>query len=334
MGVLVQMMRYIKRFVAGMLLCLLSLFVLGFGLCVITAAVEEYVFPWVMSFPPSQVTVLDNPSAVAPALEGRVVEVHNAPVQCDTMPEDESFGVCTRAVFMRRHWNKEFGNRRLIPDKVGNFEMMWSAATPEFRVGPYRAIGKQAQDLLHADILPVSISRIPDALRPYHQATEPPSFQLPEHGVLSPVYYGVPDGARISYIGRQIDGALLVDDEVNNVVYWRWWWQLDDEAAEEARFGLLKAAFFLWGAYVILLVAVWMGNRGVQMAFGGWRLFGVSSGWPAMVLLAGASGLILLAEIRSRTPFYDTEPWEYGIGITLLCILVVLGMVRRKPVAS
>lgn len=77
-----------------------------------------------------------------------------------------------------------------------------------------------------------------------------------------------------------------------------------------------------------------MGNRGVQMAFGGWRLFGVSSGWPAMVLLAGASGLILLAEIRSRTPFYDTEPWEYGIGITLLCILVVLGMVRRKPVAS
>lgn len=326
MGVLVQMMRYIKRFVAGMLLSLLSLFVLGFGLCVITEAVEEYVFPWVMSFPPSQVTVLDNPAAVDPSLEGRVVEVHNAPVLCDTMPEDEAFGVSARAVFMRRHWNKEVGNRRLLPDKVGNFEMMWSAATPEFRVGPYRAIGKQAQDLLRADILPVSISRIPDALRPYHQATEPPSFQLPEHGV--------PDGARISYIGRQIDGALLVDDEVNNVVYWRWWWQLDDEAAEETRIGLLKAAFFLVGAYVILLVAVWMGNRGVQMAFGGWRLFGVSSGWPAMVLLAGASGLILLAEIRSRTPVHDTEPWEYGIGITLLCILVVLGMVRRKPVVS
>lgn len=31
------MIRYIKRFVSGMLLCLLSLFVLGFGLCVITA---------------------------------------------------------------------------------------------------------------------------------------------------------------------------------------------------------------------------------------------------------------------------------------------------------
>lgn len=317
-----------------MLLCLLSLFVLGFGLCVITEAVEEYVFPWVMSFPPSQVTVLDNPAAVDPALEGRVVEVRNAPVQCDTLPEDEAFGVSARAVFMQRHWNKEVGNRLLLPDKVGNFEMMWSATAPEFRVGPYRAIGKQAQDLLRADILPVSISRIPDALLPYHQATEPPSFQLPEHGVLSPVYYGVPDGARISYIGRQTDGALLVDDEVNNVVYWRWWWQLDDEAAEKARIGLLKAAFFLVGAYVILLVAVWMGNSGVQVACGGFRLFGVSAVWPAMVLLTGASVLILLAEIRSRTPVYDTEPWEYGIGITLLCVLAVLGVVRRKSAAS
>lgn len=325
------MIRYIKRFVAGMLLSLLSLFVLGFGLCVITEAVEEYVFPWVMSFPPSQVTVLDNPAAVDPALDGSVVEVLNAPVQCDSMLVDEAFGVSARAVFLRRYWNAAEGNKRLTSERIGDVEMWWSAAAPEFRVGPYRAIGKQAQDLLRADILPVSISRIPDAMLPYHQATEPPSFQLPEHGVLSPVYYGVPDGARISYIGRQTNGALLVDSEVKHLVYWRQWWQTD---AATARSGLLEAAFFLAGAYVILCAAVWMGNSGVQVAFGGFRLFCVSAVWPAMVLLAGASGLILLAEIRSRTPVYDTEPWEYGIGITLLCILVVLGVVRRKPVAS
>lgn len=129
-------------------------------------------------------------------------------------------------------------------------------------------------------------------------------------------------------------GALLVDDEVNNVVYWRWWWQLDDEAAEKARIVLLKAAFFLVGAYVILLVAVWMGNSGVQVAFGGFRLFGVSAVWPEMVLLTGASVLILLGELRSRTPVYDTEPWEYALAITLLCVLAVLGVVRRKSAAS
>lgn len=328
------MIRYIKRFVSGMLLCLLSLFVLGFGLCVITAAVEEYVFPWVMSFPPSQVTVLDNPAAVDPALDGRVVEVLHAPVQSDTILEDEAFGVSARAAFMRRHWNKAEENKRLTPERIGDVEMQWSAAAPEFRVGPYRAIGKQARSLVRAKELPVRVSRIPEALIPYRQATETPSFHLPEHGVLSPVYYGVPDGARISYIGRQTDGALLVDDEVNNVVYWRWWWQLDDEAAEKARIGLLKAAFFLVGAYVILLVAVWMGNSGVQVAFGGFRLFCVSAVWPALALLVGAFCLILLGELRSRTPVYDTEPWEYGIGITLLCVLAVLGLVRRKSAAS
>lgn len=325
------MIRYIKRFVSGMLLCLLSLFVLGFGLCVITAAVEEYVFPWVMSFPPSQVTVLDNPAAVDPALEGSLVEVLHALVQSDTILEDEAFGVSARAAFMRRHWNKAEENKRLTPERIGDVEMQWSAAAPEFRVGPYRAIGKQTQDLLRADILPVSISRIPDALLPYHQATEPPSFQLPEHGVLSPVYYGVPDGARISYIGRQMNGALLVDSEVNNLVYWRQWWQTD---AETARRGLWKAAFLLAGAYVILFAAVWMGNSGVQVAFGGFRLFCVSAVWSALALLVGAFCLILLGELRSRTLVYETEPWEYGVGISLLCVLAVLGLVRRKSAAS
>ena len=98
--------------------------------------------------------------------------------------------------------------------------------------------------------------------------------------------------------------------------------------------GLLEAVFFLVGAYVILLVAVWMGNSGVQVAFGGSRLFGVSAVWPAMVLLTGASVLILLAEIRSRTLVCETEPWEYGVGIALLCVLAVLGLVRRKSAAS
>ncbi len=325
------MIRYIKRFAAGMLMCLISLFVLGFGLCVMTEAVEEYVFPWVMSFPPSQVTVLDNPAAVDTALDGRVVEVLNAPVQCDTMLEDEAFGVSARAAFMRRHWKEGEENKRLTPERIGDVEMQWSAAAPEFRVGPYRAIGKQAQGLLRPEKLPVRVSRIPDALLPYHQATETPSFHLPEHGVLFPVYYGVPSGARISYIGRQTDGALLVDSEVKHLVYWRQWWQAD---AETARSGLLKAAFFLAGAYVILFVAVWMGNSGVQAAFGGFRLFCVSSVWPALVLWAGAFGLILSAELRSRTPVYDTEPWEYGVGITLLCVLAVLGVLRRKSAAS
>ena len=325
------MIRYIKRFAAGMLMCLISLFVLGFGLCVMTEAVEEYVFPWVMSFPPSQVTVLDNPAAVDPALDGRVVEVLNAPVLCDTMLEDEAFGVSARAAFMRRHWKAGGENKRLTPERIGDVEMQWSAAAPEFRVGPYRAIGKQAQGLLCPEELPVRVSCIPDASRPYHQTTETPSFHLPEHGVLSPVYYGVPSGARISYIGRQTDGALLVDSEVNNLVYWRQWWQTD---AETARRGLLKAAFFLAGAYVILFVAVWMGNCGVQAAFGGFRLFCVSAAWPALVLSVGAFGLILLGELRSRTPVYDTEPWEYGVGITLLCVLAVLGVVRRKSAAA
>ncbi len=314
-----------------MLMCLISLFVLGFGLCVMTEAVEEYVFPWVMSFPPSQVTVLDNPAAVDPALDGRVVEVLNAPVQCDVMLEDEAFGVSTRAAFMRRHWKEGEENKRLTPERIGDVEMRWSAAAPEFRVGPYRAIGKQAQGLLRPEELPVRVSRIPDALLPYHQATETPSFHLPEHGVLFLIYYGVPSGARISYIGRQTDGALLVDSEVEHLVYWRQWWQTD---AETARRGLLKAAFFLGGAYVILFVAVWMGNSGVQAAFGGFRLFCVSSVWPAWVLSVGAFVLILLGELRSRTPVYDTEPWEYGVGITLLCVLAVLGVLRRKSAAS
>ena len=325
------MIRYIKRVVSGVLMCLISLFVLGFGLCVMTEAVEEYVFPWVMSFPLSQVTVLDNPAAVDPALEGRVVEVLNAPVQSDTILEDEAFWVSARAAFMRRHWNKAEENKRLTPERIGDVEMQWSAAAPEFRVGPYRAIGKQARSLVKAKELPVRVSRIPEALIPYRQATETPSFHLPEHGVLSPVYYGVQSGDRINYIGRQMNGALLVDSEVNNLVYWRQWWQTD---AETARRGLWKAAFLLAGAYVILFAAVWMGNSGVQVACGGFRLFGVSAVWPAMVLLTGASVLILLAEIRSRTPVYDTEPWEYGVGISLLCVLAVLGLVRRKSAAS
>lgn len=250
------MIRYIKRFVAGVLMGLMSLFVLGFGLCVMTEAVEEYVFPWVMSFPPSQVTVLDNPAAVDPALEG---------------------------------------------------------------------------SLVRAKELPVRVSRIPEALLPYRQATETPSFHLPEHGVLSPVYYGVQSGARISYIGRQMNGALLVDSEVNNLVYWRQWWQMD---AETARRGLWKAAFLLAGAYAILFAAVWMGNSGVQVAFGGFRLFCVSAVWPALALLVGAFCLILLGELRSRTLVYETEPWEYGVGIALLCVLAVLGLVRRKSAAS
>lgn len=325
------MIRYIKRFVAGVLMGLISLFVLGFGLCVMTEAVEEYVFPWVMSFPPSQVTVLDNPAAVAPALEGSLVEVLHAPVQSDTILEDEAFGVSARAAFMRRHWNKAEENKRLTPERIGDVEMQWSAAAPEFRVGPYRAIGKQARSLVRAEELPVRVSRIPEALIPYRQATETPSFHLPEHGVLSPVYYGVQSGDRISYIGRQMNGALLVNHEVTNLVYWRQWWQTE---AETARRGLWKAAFLLAGAYVILFAAVWMGNSGVQVAFGGFRLFCVSAVWPTLALLVGAFCLILLGALRSRTPVYETEPWEYGVGIALLCVLAVLGLVRRKSAAS
>lgn len=325
------MIRYIKRFAAGILMCLTSLFVLGFGLCVMTEAVEEYVFPWVMSFPPSQVTVLDNPAAVDPALEGSLVEVLHAPVQSDSTLEDEAFGVSARAAFMRRHWNKAEENQRLTPERIGDVEMQWSAAAPEFRVGPYRAIGKQARSLVRAKELPVRVSRIPDALRPYHQTTETPSFHLPEHGVLSPVYYGVQSGDRISYIGRQMNGALLVDSEVKYLVYWRQWWQTD---AETARRGLWKAAFLLAGAYAIMFAAVWVGNSGVQVAFGGFRLFCVAAVWPALALSMGAFCLILLGELRSRTPVYDTEPWEYGVGIALLCALAVLGVLRRKSAAS
>lgn len=98
--------------------------------------------------------------------------------------------------------------------------------------------------------------------------------------------------------------------------------------------GLLEAAFFLVGAYVILFAAVWMGNSGVQVAFGGFRLFCVSAVWPALALLVGAFCLILLGELRSRTLVYETEPWEYGVGIALLCALAVLGVLRRKSAAS
>ena len=68
------MVKPLVRFVAGLLLCVPSLLLLGVGAGVLFAAVKYHVLPVVLHVAASQnVVELENPASVDPALEGELV---------------------------------------------------------------------------------------------------------------------------------------------------------------------------------------------------------------------------------------------------------------------
>lgn len=326
------MAKPLVRFVAGLLLCVPSLLLLGVGAGAIFDAVKYHVLPVVLHVAASQdVVELENPASVDSALEGELVEIVRTPVRCDTVLEDADFGVKVKAATLVRYWIQDKENKSSCPDSVDGFELRREFVAPEFRMGPYRIPGEQARHLWSGDAVSLQPERIPGALVPYLQPGSPTRILLPEGGMQELAYSATLDGASACYIGRQEGDTLVCDDEVLRLVYLRYWWlQAPGKVWEDvwgALPGLVFAYLLFCGMFLVLRFAV-------RLMFNGFELFRVSFLWMAVVALLG----LLVGEIcyaaASRAGMLQGRDLGDALGFAALALLVALCFVRRSASAE
>ena len=326
------MAKPLVRFVAGLLLCVPSLLLLGVGAGAIFDAVKYHVLPVVLHVAASQdVVELENPASVDPALEGELVEIVRTPVRCDTVLEDADFGVKVKAATLLRYWIQDKENKSSCPDSVDGFELRREFVAPEFRMGPYRIPGEQARHLWSGDAVSLQPERIPEALASYLQSGNPTRILLPEGGMQELAYSATLDGASTSYIGRQEGDTLVCDEEVLRLVYLRYWWlqapgKVWDDVWNSLP-GLVFAYLLFCGMFLALRFAV-------RLMFNGVELFRVSFLWMAVVALLG----LLVGEIcyaaASRAGMLQGRDLGDALGFAALALLVALCFVRRSAPAE
>lgn len=326
------MVRRIIRFISGILVSALALLLFGTGAGVLFETVKYHVLPVVLHVAASQEVVeLENPASVDPALEGELVEIVRTPVRCDTVLEDEDFGVKVKAATLQRYWIQDKENKSSCPDAVDGFELRREFVAPEFRMGPYRILGEQARRLWRDDTVLLQPERIPGALTPYLQPGRPTRILLPKGGMQELAYSATLDGASACYIGRQEGDTLVCDEEVLRLVYLRYWWLQapgkvwDDVWASLP--GLVYAYLLFCGMFLVLRWAV-------RLMFNGFELFRVSFLWMGAVALPG----LLVSEIcyaaGSRAGMLSGADWGDAWGFVTLGLLVGLCLLRRSASAQ
>ena len=322
------MVKPLVRFVAGLLLCVPSLLLLGVGAGAIFDAVKYHVLPVVLHVAASQdVVELENPASVDPALEGDVVEIVRTPVRCDTVLEDADFGVKVKAATLVRYWIQDKENKSSCPDSVDGFELRREFVAPEFRMGPYRIPGEQARRLWRDDTVLLQPKRIPEALAPYLQPGNPTRILLPNVGMQELAYSATLDGASTSYIGRQEGDTLVCDEEVLRLVYLRYWWLQAPGKVWEDVWGSLPELVFAYLLFSgMFLVLRWA----VRLMFNGFELYRVSFLWMGAVALLG----FLVSEIcfaaGSRAGMLSGADWGNAWGLVTFGLLVGLCLLRRR----
>ena len=322
------MAKPLVRFVAGLLLCVPSLLLLGVGAGVLFDAVKYHVLPVVLHVAASQdVVVLENPASVDPALEGELVEIVRTPVRCDAELEDADFGVKVKAATLLRYWIQDKENKSICPDEVDGFELRREFVAPEFCMGPYRILGEQARRLWRDDTVLLQPERIPEALTPYLQPGNPTRILLPKGGMQELAYSATLDGASASYIGRQEGDTLVCDEEVLRLVYLRYWWlQAPGKVWEDvwdSLPGLVFAYLLFCGMFLVLRWAV-------RMMFNGFELFRVSFLWMGAVTLLGLLVSEICCAAGSRAGMLSGADWGNAWGLVTLGLLVGLCLLRRR----
>lgn len=320
------MLRRLIHFVAGLLLGLIALFLFGIGVGVVIDAVKYHVLPVVLHVASSQMTELENPAEVDPALEGEIVEIVRTPVRCDAVLEDEAFGVSVRAAALRRYWVPGEGNRESCPDEVDGFAMRYETAAPEFRMGPYRIIGEQAMKLWRGKPLAAQSPRMPETLAPYMREGETYRIYLPEAGEQMLVHSAVEDGTPYSFIGRQVGDTLVHDADAARMAYLIQWWRAPGKAWENVWSslpGLTYACLLFAGAALLL-------RLGVRMLFGGFELYRVSFLWPTAVTLCGTLAAEICFAAGNRAGVSGGQAWGNAIFLVTLAVLVGLCLIRSR----
>lgn len=322
------MVKPLVRFVAGLLLCVPSLLLLGVGAGVLFDAVKYHVLPVVLHVAASQdVVELENPASVDPALEGELVEIVRTPVRCDTVLEDADFGVKVKAATLQRYWIQDKENKSSCTDSVDGFELRREFVAPEFRMGPYRILGEQARRLWRDDTVLLQPERIPEALTPYLQPGNPTRILLPEGGMQELAYSATLDGASASYIGRQEGDTLVCDEEVLRLVYLRYWWlqapgKVWDDVWNSLP-GLVYAYLLFCGMFMVLRWAV-------RLMFNGFELYRVSFLWMGAVALLGLLVSEICCAAGSRAGVLSGADWGNAWGFITLGLLVGLCFARRS----
>ena len=322
------MVRRIIRFISGILVSALALLLFGTGAGVLFETVKYHVLPVVLHVAASQEVVeLENPASVDPALEGELVEIVRTPVRCDTVLEDEDFGVKVKAATLQRYWIQDKENKSSCPDAVDGFELRREFVAPEFRMGPYRILGEQARRLWRDDTVLLQPERIPGALTPYLQPGRPTRILLPKGGMQELAYSATLDGASASYIGRQEGDTLVCDDEVLRLVYLRYWWlqapgKVWDDVWNSLP-GLVFAYLLFCGMFLVLRWAV-------RLMFNGFELYRVSFLWMGAVALLGLLVSEICCAAGSRAGMQSGAEWGNAWGLVTLGLLVGICFARRS----
>lgn len=326
------MVKPLVRFVAGLLLCVPSLLLLGVGAGVLFDAVKYHVLPVVLHVAASQdVVELENPASVDPVLEGELVEIVHTPVRCDTVLEDADFGVKVKAATLQRYWIQDKENKSSCTDSVDGFELRREFVASEFRMGPYRILGEQARRLWRDDTVLLQPERIPEALTPYLQPGNPTRILLPEGGMQELAYSATLDGASASYIGRQEGDTLVCDEEVLRLVYLRYWWlqapgKVWDDVWNSLP-GLVYAYLLFCGMFLVLQWAV-------RLMFNGFELFRVSFLCMGAVALLGLLVSEICCAAGSRAGMLSGADWGNAWAFITLVLLVGLCLLRRSASAQ
>lgn len=323
------MLRRLIHFVAGLQLGLTALFLFGVGAGVVIDAVKYHVLPVVLHVASCQMTELENPAEVNPALEGEIVEIFRTPVRCDAVLEDEAFGVRVRAAALWRYWVPGEGNRESCPEEVDGFGMRYETAAPELRMGPYRIKGEQTLRLWCGKTLAAQPRRIPEALAPYMREGETHRIYLPEAGEQILAYSVVEDGTPHCFIGRQVGDTLVHDAEAARMAYLSQWRRAPGEVWEDVWSSLpgLTFACLLFAGAALLL------RLGVSMMSGGFELYRVSFLWPTAVTLCGMLVSEVCLAAGNRAGASGGQAWGNAIFLVMLTVLVGLCLIRRRTTA-